>query len=133
MPDPVISSDFKIVAGDQFQRTFFCFAGSIATPVRLTGWTANFSVRQNFGDSVPLIALSSTSPTAQGSIAIAPPAGSTVPNGITVTVFGSATATLPAPMARQREGRLQARLWVVDTLGASATLWEGALYIHQAP
>jgi hypothetical protein len=131
---PIVRGSQHIVAGDQWQTGFPCYAQSPSNPVSLIGWTAFFSLRQNYGDALPLIALSSVAPTSQGSIVFVNDPVTDITNTPFVTVLGSATAALLNPsiiLPGQRQARFFARVWLVDLLGEPVTLWADAWYVEQ--
>ena len=108
-----VEQDFTVVQGDPWTVGLPCFNPLTNLPADLSGYGADFSVSQNFGDTTPLIYFTATTPTQNGSsISIQPYTGSP----------GTGTICVVTPNVRAADTKL-----VVGTVinqGAKTTrLW----------
>lgn len=94
---PLVILDQEIGQGDGWSLMFPVVIAGTGAPFPLTGYTADFVVRQNFGDAAgDLIVFSTGIPTANGSsITIVAQAPSTVVNTVYPVVRGADTLALP--------------------------------------
>lgn len=130
---PPLDLDWPVVIGDPWTVGFPAFSALTQLPQSLAGYSADFSLRANFGDAAPIIAMTSAAPSANGStIAINPYAGSPgtgVSCVVTPLVVAADTLLLvPSVNVGAKTTRFWYRIRIIDPTGAPTTIVQGSWY-----
>jgi hypothetical protein len=128
---PLVQQDFRLVQGDARTFIFPVYTASPYAPFPITGYSARFVARKDYGDAAgPVLAFTASAPSPNGSaITIVPDGlGSNVPNSAQVTLVGADTALLTI-LQGQRMTRYFYEVWIAPPGGDKITLSSGALNV----
>lgn len=64
---PLLVFNQEIVQGDGWEYVFMCYGGTVPSPPIPLSGSCSFSLRRNYGDPAPLIAMTDSTPSVNGS------------------------------------------------------------------
>jgi hypothetical protein len=126
---PLVQLDFRLVQGDGWNMVFPITYALDGTPFPLTGYSADFSLRQNYGDPASMIAMTTSVPSVNGStIAIVVAPGGVILSAIQPIVTPADTMLLVA-MAGARQAKFYYTMRMIPPGGAPTTVTAGTWYV----
>jgi hypothetical protein len=130
MMTPIIQQDFRLVQGDGWQYYFPCTNVLTGAPIALNGYSAAFSLRRNYGDATALIAMTTSTPSANGStIQIVAAPGSVSPLSAVLPTVTGADVMLLTPLVGQRTTKFYYGISISPPAGDPITIVAGAWYV----
>jgi hypothetical protein len=122
MASPLVSLEFQLVQGDAWSYVFPVVYAASQAPFPLSGYSAAFRLRQNYGDSATLISIATGVNSANGSnVTLVAQAPSTILNAVFVVIRGADTLALPV-MVGQKTTRFFGQLTVTPPGGDPITV-----------
>jgi hypothetical protein len=129
MSTPLLQLDFRVVQGDGVTKGIALTNALDGTPYSIAGYSADFSLRQNYGDPQPLIAMTTSVPSANGStIAIVAAPGTTGSNATSIVITPADTMLLP-PLMAARQAKYYYTWRILNALSVPTTVAVGAWYV----
>lgn len=126
---PIVELNFRLMQGDGWNYIFPVTYAIDGTPVPLSGYSADFSLRQNYGDPSPIIAMTTTTPSTNGStIAIVDAPSQSILSAIQTIVTPTDTMLLTA-LGGARQAKFYYTMRMTPAAGAPITLSAGTWYV----
>lgn len=134
MTTPIVEVDFRLVAGDGFQRAFIAYSVAPLTPMNLAGWSGGASIRATFDptyQSSPLVTMTTSTPSPNGStLAIQAIAPIVYPDAAMWTLVGADTLLLSSGIPAAAMAKVFYNVWVTPPGGQPVTLSAGAMLVR---